>query len=145
MTKQTNIGQINIGKTLLKKRNTQRIWFMLVVIIPAVIVGGFLGGAQVKNPETSILSKVEMAPLAIVVLLTVFMFGLLIYNWVRFDEFERPRYDRSSSFALFASVIIVPWYVAGAQGFIPSPHPLACLFLFFGAKWAYHSAQKLIH
>ena len=136
--------QTYIGKNLLKKRNIQRLWFMLIVMIPAAIIGTLLGAAQVLRPETTLLNKVEMAPLAIVALVTLFLFGLLIYNRFRFDEFERPRYDRSSSFALFGSLIILPWYAAAVQGHVPSPHPLACLFLFFGLKWTSHFIGKLI-
>ena len=137
-------SQSDLGKSLLKKRNIQRIWFKLVVIIPAAILGAYLGIAQYNHPETSRLTKVETAPLAVIILITLFVFGLLIYNWVRFDEFERPRYDRSSSFALFGSLIILPWYVAGAQGLMPAPHPLSCLFLLFVLKAVSHTAQKFI-
>jgi len=134
----------DIGQTALKRRNGQRVWFMIVTIIPAAIIGAYIGFLQSITPETSILKKFEAAPVIGVCLFTLFLIGLLIYNWVRFDEFERPRYDRSSSFALFASVLILPWYVAGAQGIMPSPHPLACFLLFFGAKAIFHTAQKLI-
>lgn len=138
------IEQTDIGKTRLKKRNVQRIWFLVAAGFPGVLIGGYLVFAQAKHPETSLLQKFEIVPIGLVILLALYLMGLLIYNWSRFDEFERPRYDRSSSFALFASVIILPWYVAGAQGLMPPPHPLACFFLFFLAKAVTHTAQKLL-
>jgi len=111
-----------VGTTALKKRNIQRLWFILIVVIPAAIIGVYFGVAQAKRPETSVLNKIEEAPIALIVLVAIFLIVLLVYNWMRFDEFERPRYDSSSSFALFASLLLVPWYVAGVQGKSKSEH-----------------------
>ena len=132
-----------VGTTALKKRNIQRLWFILIVVIPAAIIGVYFGVAQAKNPETSVLNKIEEAPIALIVLVAIFLIVLLVYNWMRFDEFERPRYDSSSSFALFASLLLVPWYVAGAQGLVPPLHPLATVAVFFGLKWLIHFSLKV--
>jgi len=132
-----------VGTTVLKNRNIQRLWFILVVVIPAAIIGVYLGAAQAKNPETSVLNKIEEAPVTLIVLVAVFLMTLLVYNWIRFDEFERPRYDSSSSFALFASLLLVPWYVAGVQGLVPPLHPLTSVVVFFGLKWLFHFSLKI--
>ena len=69
-----------VGTTVLKNRNIQRLWFILVVVIPAAIIGVYLGAAQAKNPETSVLNKIEEAPVTLIVLVAVFLMTLLVYN-----------------------------------------------------------------
>ncbi len=134
----------DLGTRALKTRNQQRIWFLLIVTILAVILGTYLGYQQSLKPETTIVDKIETTPLLLGFIITFCLIGLLIYNWIRFDEFERPRYDRSSSFALFASLLIVPWHLASTKGMVPPLNPLTCVFLFFAAKAIIHNLQKII-
>ena len=135
--------QTKVGESWMRSRQIQRIIFVAIAGLTGGAIGIYASYGAFIDPEWSVVERLENMPVWLVLLTSIFFIILLIYNWIRFDEFERPRYDRSSSFGLFAGLLILPWYVASTRGIAPAPHPIACLFLIFGAKWLVHAILKL--
>ena len=133
---------IGKGELWLRKRNIQRIAFVALCGSIGGFIGVHYGIEKGANPSLSIIDYIVSVPLSLTFFFSFLMIGLLIYNWIRLDEFERPRYDKSSSFGLFSGFLIIPWYFGSLQGIFPTPNPLACLFLIFGVKWVVHAIFK---